>query len=846
MLAFRNRKEDLKPVVTLHDGLIEYAPAKGLGWKISHASVGSVTASRGFFGMKNVRLVGPDGQEIGVVDKFGEIEDFLRALVDLLLEAPHYDPVRPQLPDERDARYCLVNLAGVVRPPWKALQASAEMVVIASDEGLFIRKVREENHDFVAWTELEGIYERPRSIGGTDPHVFIGWSKCVETPFPTLGASFRQVWEEAWQGLVDRADDPFRLEFMYAPVFWDKNHRGRVRLTEQRLRWGPLTLMDLDDIADLTWENDVQPLQLQARNGVWYSIAPFLEMPDLVDALLTRLFTLPFFRPVRDRLPSARIPRLQTFRLAAGPCPPEPWLDLLQVGDTVVAVQSDGLRVSEGRNTPSMDIPWEDVVGIHYRPARGMFGSHHGRLYFVNGQVDLPLQPTQLEALDSHFYRWAHDHGRRDCTGLDRVAAFRDQEQRDILRGLGETVWGRRSDGAPWVASLEAIGWVSELDAATGFSIRDRNDQEISLVPAGPETLAAFDWLTALLVSTRTFARVRGAVLPRVEDRAGLIWLMAQTPRGLEWEMTACGEGSVLALTAEGLLMKPTWAFRLHWIPWGLLAGYYGRQGRWRFFEQDRFVDLNLAVMPQAMMGVIARHLEEEGAPGTFQFPTLPCENPRYAMEYSFELERALHEGVFREGEMLITAVFGITSDAEGESLLDSMRVALDSGASHLQEAGGLSVRRLSAAGVSAASSLVGRRKKSTCELFLTQQRLIIIFRQSASGQATKVETLPIEEVPPARFQDDIVQLGTLKVRPPTQEMGTNFVLDVNDVRHSIWGAEADVPEEVVEAPPPPAPPPAPTAEVMEKLRNLHQLNSDGVLTDEEFAAAKAYLLRQV
>jgi hypothetical protein len=44
-------------------------------------------------------------------------------------------------------------------------------------------------------------------------------------------------------------------------------------------------------------------------------------------------------------------------------------------------------------------------------------------------------------------------------------------------------------------------------------------------------------------------------------------------------------------------------------------------------------------------------------------------------------------------------------------------------------------------------------------------------------------------------------------------------------------------------APPPPPPPPEPQDDSMAKLQQLAQLHSQGVLSDEEFSAAKAKLL---
>ena len=62
--------------------------------------------------------------------------------------------------------------------------------------------------------------------------------------------------------------------------------------------------------------------------------------------------------------------------------------------------------------------------------------------------------------------------------------------------------------------------------------------------------------------------------------------------------------------------------------------------------------------------------------------------------------------------------------------------------------------------------------------------------------------------------------------------------------------AEQDAPQQQQYAPPPPAPayaPPPPAAppqdDSMAELQNLAQLHSQGVLTDEEFAAAKAKAL---
>jgi hypothetical protein len=62
---------------------------------------------------------------------------------------------------------------------------------------------------------------------------------------------------------------------------------------------------------------------------------------------------------------------------------------------------------------------------------------------------------------------------------------------------------------------------------------------------------------------------------------------------------------------------------------------------------------------------------------------------------------------------------------------------------------------------------------------------------------------------------------------------------------------EAQQPEPNPQAPPPQyaAPPPAPASsgistEALEKIKQLAQLHDQGVLTDEEFAAEKAQLLR--
>jgi len=52
----------------------------------------------------------------------------------------------------------------------------------------------------------------------------------------------------------------------------------------------------------------------------------------------------------------------------------------------------------------------------------------------------------------------------------------------------------------------------------------------------------------------------------------------------------------------------------------------------------------------------------------------------------------------------------------------------------------------------------------------------------------------------------------------------------------------AETPQAYAEQPMPPAPPPPP--DPIEQLRELGQLHQQGVLTDEEFAAQKAKILR--
>jgi hypothetical protein len=51
-----------------------------------------------------------------------------------------------------------------------------------------------------------------------------------------------------------------------------------------------------------------------------------------------------------------------------------------------------------------------------------------------------------------------------------------------------------------------------------------------------------------------------------------------------------------------------------------------------------------------------------------------------------------------------------------------------------------------------------------------------------------------------------------------------------------------DAPQEEYEAAPPPAPAPAPDSDA-DQLQQLAQMHASGVLTDEEFAAAKAKIL---
>ncbi len=61
------------------------------------------------------------------------------------------------------------------------------------------------------------------------------------------------------------------------------------------------------------------------------------------------------------------------------------------------------------------------------------------------------------------------------------------------------------------------------------------------------------------------------------------------------------------------------------------------------------------------------------------------------------------------------------------------------------------------------------------------------------------------------------------------------------------WQQKEDeqAPQEAQQAPPPPAPaaPAAPQDDDIAKLQDLAQLHSQGVLSDEEFAAAKAKVL---
>jgi hypothetical protein len=64
------------------------------------------------------------------------------------------------------------------------------------------------------------------------------------------------------------------------------------------------------------------------------------------------------------------------------------------------------------------------------------------------------------------------------------------------------------------------------------------------------------------------------------------------------------------------------------------------------------------------------------------------------------------------------------------------------------------------------------------------------------------------------------------------------------DQAYQQGAADAQAPQQVVYAPPPEQlAPPAPQADLTAKLQQLADLHNSGVLTDEEFSAAKAKLL---
>jgi len=58
------------------------------------------------------------------------------------------------------------------------------------------------------------------------------------------------------------------------------------------------------------------------------------------------------------------------------------------------------------------------------------------------------------------------------------------------------------------------------------------------------------------------------------------------------------------------------------------------------------------------------------------------------------------------------------------------------------------------------------------------------------------------------------------------------------------WAAqEAPPPQQAAPAPPPPAAPAAPATSTIDQLKELGELKSQGILTEEEFAAQKAKIL---
>jgi hypothetical protein len=247
---------------------------------------------------------------------------------------------------------------------------------------------------------------------------------------------------------------------------------------------------------------------------------------------------------------------------------------------------------------------------------------------------------------------------------------FSDQEQQLIVR-LGDEVLAYVPAAGPgWQCRLDDISFTSSVAGSKGLTevrLHAADGRVAVRIPLFEQIERFYVALVRQLAERPQFDKVRGNLPDQVALLERVLWLAAQQPDPrAPWDALAVTDRAAVAGTADGLLLARFIGAKVEQWPWKDVAGVRSRRASasfphavLRFYTTDHHADLYVEEDHETWIGLCGERMPRDRAEPEIVLTGGDVASADVAMDYSWEIEAAAHDGLLKPEETVLACAFG-------------------------------------------------------------------------------------------------------------------------------------------------------------------------------------------
>jgi hypothetical protein len=322
---------------------------------------------------------------------------------------------------------------------------------------------------------------------------------------------------------------------------------------------------------------------------------------------------------------------------------------------------------------------------------------------------------------------------------------FTDLDRQLIVRLSEERLTYAPAQGSGWQCRVADICWTSSR-------ITSRGIQEINLHAVDGRvvvTILPFDGierfyitLLRMLTDRPQFDLVRHELPTQVPLLQRALWLTAQREAGSgPWELLRVTPFGMVGADERAVLAAVDPEVAPTRVSWDELAGVRSRGDVTRIYRSNDYIQVGVPDLEPALTAIWDALRAGTAAP-IFSLPGVRAANSDLAMEFSWELERALADELLDSEETVLAVAYGT---GEGSLLPGESGAAIPSPMASLG---------------AVLAGVASEREVNRTELLLTSRRLLEIERDPKSLELVSQIEVPLERLPRLKQANGILTLG--------------------------------------------------------------------------------------